>query len=79
MIVVEQLVKTVLFRIISIVRVLPLLHGNAKHNSHDELQNCFLSGKLGIFSVFYLTSLSQHVFLHRSSKMAEINIKLKKA
>ena len=41
--------KTVLFRIISIVRVLPLLYSNAKHNSHDdELKNCFLSGKLGI-------------------------------
>ena len=41
--------KTVLFRIISIVRVLPLLYSNAKHNSHDdELQNRFLSGKLGI-------------------------------
>ena len=41
--------KTVLFRIISIVRVLPLVYSNAKHNSHDyELKNCFLSGKLGI-------------------------------
>ena len=41
--------KTVLFRIISIVRVIPLIYSNAKHISHDdELQNSFLSGKLGI-------------------------------
>ena len=40
--------KTVLFKIISIIRVLPLLYSNVKQNNHeDELQNCFLSGKLG--------------------------------
>ena len=45
-------VKTVLFRIISIVRVLPLRHNVVTRQSHDdELQCSLLSGKLDQSSV----------------------------
>ena len=43
----QSKIKTVLFRIISIVRVLPLRHNVVTRQSHDdELQCSLLSGKL---------------------------------